>query len=198
MPLELMAANIYDPGGSAPVEYRCSVCQAAVGFLNDPAPPQFQERTYGGEQNDYPEERCAPSMRNKFIEDGNVAQEYESAVVAGGSLPAGPVITPLELPFGLVGVAYAHTINLSPAGTAPRTWNLLSGPVPPGLAFDAATGSFNGVPTTPGVYSMLVRVDDFFGLTDEETVSITIYAAPIKYNPFRGGVFSSAVVNKGL
>lgn len=197
MPLELMAANIYDPGGSAPVEYRCSVCQAAVGFLNDPAPPQFQERTYGGEQNDYPEERSSPSMRNKFIEDGNVAQEYESAVLGAGSLPAGPVITPLVLPFGLVGVPYSEPVALSPAGTAPRTWNLLSGSVP-GLTFNTSNGVFSGVPTTPGVYSLLVRVDDFFGLTDEETVSITIYAAPIKYNPFLGGVFNSGVVNKGL
>jgi hypothetical protein len=44
-------------------------------------------------------------------------------------------------------------------GTTPYTWSLSSGTLPAGLTLSAA-GVISGTPTTPGTYTITVKVTD--------------------------------------
>ncbi|MEO8848193.1 MAG: IPTL-CTERM sorting domain-containing protein [Casimicrobiaceae bacterium] len=58
-------------------------------------------------------------------------------------------------------------------GIPPYTFTLLSGQLPPGLAFDAQ-GNLVGVPTLPGVYTFTAQVVDSVGTKATRTYTITI------------------------
>lgn len=63
-------------------------------------------------------------------------------------------------------------------GKTPLTWAVVSGAVPTGLSLAAATGILSGTPTTPGTYTYSLRVTDAYGVTDTQSMSITVYATP--------------------
>jgi large repetitive protein len=63
---------------------------------------------------------------------------------------------PASLP---VGVAFSHQFT-STGGTAPVTWSVTNGSLPPGLTLSAG-GLLSGTPTTPGSYGPIgVSVTD--------------------------------------
>jgi hypothetical protein len=59
-------------------------------------------------------------------------------------------------------------------GTAPYTWSVVAGALPPGLALNATTGILAGTVNAPGTYSFMVQVADSLGATDSATKSITV------------------------
>ena len=67
-------------------------------------------------------------------------------------------ITTASLPSGTVGAAYDASLAAQ-GGTAPYTWSLASGSLPPGLALSAA-GVLSGTPSAAGTYSLNVAVKD--------------------------------------
>ena len=70
-------------------------------------------------------------------------------------------ITPTmtALPNGTAGILYSETISAS-GGTAPYTFSVASGSLPPGLFLNATTGEISGTPITMGIYSFEIRVKD--------------------------------------
>ncbi|WP_348263886.1 putative Ig domain-containing protein [Telmatobacter sp. DSM 110680] len=72
-------------------------------------------------------------------------------------------------PAGVVGQAYSTTI-VSAGGTAPLTTTVLSGTLPAGLTFNAATGVISGIPTTAGTSMFTLQ------LTDASSVPFTVTA----------------------
>lgn len=61
-----------------------------------------------------------------------------------------------------VGVPYSATCTAA-SGTAPYSWAIISGTLPPGLALGSTTGAsvtISGTPTAAGVYSYAVQVTD--------------------------------------
>ncbi len=68
------------------------------------------------------------------------------------------------LPNGKVGSPYAATIVTS-GGTAPYTWTLGSGTLPPGITIDQSKGILKGTPTTAGIYNFYVLTRDNAGDT---------------------------------
>jgi uncharacterized repeat protein (TIGR03803 family) len=96
----------------------------------------------------------------------------------GGSHGSGngsnaPVISTSSLPGGTVGSTYSAPLSAS-GGTAPFTWSISSGNLPPGLTLNANDGTISGTPTTSGQYSFVVKVSDANLLTGDATLSITI------------------------
>jgi hypothetical protein len=68
------------------------------------------------------------------------------------------ITTSSPLPGGTMHVHYADTLQAS-GGTAPYTWVLSTGSVPPGLTLKT-TGKIAGTPTVSGTYTFSVKVKD--------------------------------------
>lgn len=58
---------------------------------------------------------------------------------------------------GQVGVPFSAQIGVT-GGTAPYTFTLVAGSLPPGLTLDSATGIISGTPTTSGTYAYTIKV----------------------------------------
>jgi hypothetical protein len=80
-----------------------------------------------------------------------------------------PVITSAPPVDGAVGVAYSYVFTAS--GTAPISYALTAGELPPGLAL-TPDGLLSGTPTTPGTYSGVVTVTN--GTAPDAVMSFTI------------------------
>lgn len=93
----------------------------------------------------------------------------------------GPVaITTTSLANGALNVAYSQTLQ-AVGGTTPYTWSIFSGPLPPGLALDASTGTVSGTPSKGGVFNFTVQVTDSSApaQTDTKALSITVTTDPL-------------------
>ncbi|TDF95427.1 putative Ig domain-containing protein [Paenibacillus piri] len=78
-----------------------------------------------------------------------------------------------SLPSGKAGVAYtALTIETS-GGIGTRTYSLLGGSLPVGIAF-SSTGIFSGTPTTAGTYSFTLRVSDSQGASTSQSFTFVV------------------------
>jgi len=88
---------------------------------------------------------------------------YE-VIINPGSCPPGTIITlsPAGFPPAKPGVPYGQTITPS-GGTAPYTFGITSGALPPGLTLNTATGTVSGTPTTQGVFNFTLTVTDASG-----------------------------------
>ncbi|WP_326556718.1 DUF7927 domain-containing protein [Micromonospora sp. NBC_01796] len=88
-----------------------------------------------------------------------------------------PTLTFPAPPQGQVGIAYSVPFTVS-GGTAPFTWSIPAGSLPPGLTLNTATGLLSGTPTLGGNYSFTVRVVDAFAQVANRTVALGITASP--------------------
>lgn len=105
-----------------------------------------------------------------------------------GSSPSAPTPAPLviettsaSLPSGAVGADYFFTLAAS-GGTAPYTWALAQGSLPPGLSFDPARATLSGTPTS-GVsadpLTFTVTDSGHPAQTASATFALTIADAPL-------------------
>jgi hypothetical protein len=63
------------------------------------------------------------------------------------------------LPAGSVGASYLSGMEAS-GGTPPYVWSIVTGPLPPGLSMQPASGVISGIPTAPGNFSFTVAARD--------------------------------------
>ena len=73
-------------------------------------------------------------------------------------------INPATLPAAVVGRPYRQTVVAS-GGTAPYSYSITAGALPPGLTLNAATGVISGTPTSPGTAAFTVQARDVNGNT---------------------------------
>ena len=109
-------------------------------------------------------------------------------------------------PSGTLGTPYTTTIATT-GGTGTVSLSLLSGSVPPGLTFNAATGVISGTPTAIGTYHFTVRASDQsdipFSITASETIAVVTSGSPLTVvggNPPSGVVgtpYATALVASG-
>ena len=79
---------------------------------------------------------------------------------------------------GKVGSPYTALLSVS-GGTAPFTFSISAGALPPGLSLNSTTGAITGTPTASGTYTFTAMVKDAHGSTDTATCTITIAGSPI-------------------
>jgi hypothetical protein len=106
-------------------------------------------------------------------------QVYTLVIAAAPPPPPGcPALTvaPASLPGGTVAVAYSQSITAT-GGTAPYSFGVTAGIVPPGLTL-SPVGLLAGTPTTSGTSGFTVRATDANGCFAERFYSLVIAAAP--------------------
>jgi hypothetical protein len=81
------------------------------------------------------------------------------------------------LPGAEVGVTFNTTLTVS-GGTAPYTFSISWGELPPGLALSTKTGTISGQPTETGTYNFGVHVTDSSDLGTGQAFAITVAKAP--------------------
>ena len=87
-----------------------------------------------------------------------VTQTFTLTVLIFESDSNAPAVT-TNLPAGTVGSPYSNTID-EDGGTAPLTWSIAPGALPPGLSLGPNSGTVSGTPTAPGNYNFTVQVTD--------------------------------------
>jgi hypothetical protein len=139
------------------------------------------------------------------VADGSVPSLTASAILSLTVLEtAGSVqITTASLPGGTAGAAYSATLTAA-GGTAPYVWSLVSGPLPRGIALDAA-GTLSGTPSEPGSFTLLVAVTDAATPAGSSQRLLTMDVAPAPLtvttaslpNGIAGTSYSAAVAADG-
>ncbi|WP_373377784.1 putative Ig domain-containing protein [Cupriavidus nantongensis] len=97
---------------------------------------------------------------------------------------AAPTITlaPATLANPALGVAYSQSVTAS-GGTAPYTYSLAAGALPPGLTLNSSTGAIAGTTVAGGSYNFTVQATDNQGFTGSRAYSLAIGAPTIVINP---------------
>ena len=72
---------------------------------------------------------------------------------------------------------FQWTLSAS-GGTAPYTWSITSGSLPPGLSLDATNGYINGSPSTPGLFNFTLEATDSATTPDVATEPLSIEVQP--------------------
>ena len=93
----------------------------------------------------------------------------------GGQAPR-IALTPATLPDGAYGVAYHQAFSAS-GGTAPYTFVVVNGELPPGITLSTA-GQLNGVPSAGGIFTFTISVADAyavpFSVEQPYTITVTV------------------------
>jgi thermitase len=92
----------------------------------------------------------------------------------GGGSAGSPQVTTSLLPAASPGIPYSRALTAT-GGTAPYTWSLASGSLPPGLALQS-NGTIAGTTSARGLYRFTVRVTDAAALTGTRALSILVGA----------------------
>lgn len=106
--------------------------------------------------------------------------------IAGGYtlIIAAPTITlaPASLANPALGVAYSQSVAAS-GGSAPYTYSLAGGVLPPGLTLNSASGVISGTTTAGGTYNFSIQGRDNLGFTGTRAYTVTVGAPTIAVNP---------------
>src|SRR6476620_2567025 len=84
-------------------------------------------------------------------------------------------VSPAVLSNGTAGRSYSQTISAS-GGTAPYTFGVASGSVPPGTSM-GTDGALSGTPTQPGTYAFAVEATDARGCSATRSYSVDVTQA---------------------
>ena len=87
-------------------------------------------------------------------------------------------LTPASLPGGTLGAAYNQTVSAI-GGTAPYTFSVASGALPPGLTLDATTGALSGTLTASGTFALTLKATGQGGCFGTRAYIISIACATV-------------------
>lgn len=105
--------------------------------------------------------------------NGAVTLDSSSVAICPACNPI--TLSPSTLPNGTLGAAYSQTITAS-GGTAPYSFTLVSGSLPPGLSL-STSGALTGTPTSAGSFTFTVRATDSAGCFGSRVYTIVINPA---------------------
>ncbi|MBS1829070.1 MAG: putative Ig domain-containing protein [Acidobacteria bacterium] len=105
------------------------------------------------------------------VQDANNAAATKAySVVIGEGLT---ITTASPLPAASENVAYSQTLATA-GGTAPFSWSLSVGSLPPGLTLNTNSGVISGTPTTAGNYSFIVQVRDARQVSGQKAFTLLV------------------------
>jgi hypothetical protein len=140
------------------------------------------------------------ALYDRALTATEVASLYNASVA--GKTTSGPYfISVPPLPDAVMNQGYPQTL-VSARGTAPISYTVLGGSLPPGLTL-TSTGAFSGAPTGAGKFTFTARVTDSSGLFADQSYTISVFApvsAPsglIAWWRAETNALDSASTNKG-
>jgi uncharacterized protein (TIGR03437 family) len=107
--------------------------------------------------------------------NGDTAQRTLTLIVNSGEFN----VTTQLLPNAIVGSPYSAGVTAI-NGTAPYSFSIVSGTLPPGLTF-SNTGMFTGTPTLGGAYPIVVRVTDTTGAVIQRAYRFLIGSSALAF-----------------
>jgi uncharacterized protein YhjY with autotransporter beta-barrel domain len=116
----------------------------------------------------------AHNITASYAGDGNFSASQSSVLVQQVNA-ATLSLSPGNIPSGRVGQPYSATFSAA-GGTAPYSFSVASGALPPGLALGSGTGTMSGTPNSAGEFSFSIAVSDASGQT--ATLAYTLAIAP--------------------
>lgn len=90
-------------------------------------------------------------------------------------------VSPATLPNPAIATAYSQTVTAA-NGTAPYTYAITSGALPPGLTL-TSSGVLSGTPTAGGTFNFTITATDANSFTASRAYSVTIGAPTVTVNP---------------
>lgn len=117
--------------------------------------------------------------------------------------PATVTLPAASLPGGTVGVAYSSNVGPATGGTAPYSYAVTAGALPPGVSLATATGNLTGTPTAFGTFNFSVTATDSSTGTGPysgaRTYSVTVIdIAPIASASSATVAYNAAATNIAL
>ncbi|MBI3682288.1 MAG: putative Ig domain-containing protein [Acidobacteria bacterium] len=109
------------------------------------------------------------TVRVQDAAGGSATRQFTMTVLAS----AGFSIATTTIPNGVVGVPYSFTLAAQ-GGTAPLTWSVTGGQLPPGIGPITNTGQLTGTPTIAGSYNFTVQLTDAIRATTSRTFTMAI------------------------
>ena len=144
-----------------------------------------------------------PSMPGIFTFTAQATDGAKSAASAPFTITIAPpplTLTGLPLPNGIVGIQYPLQVLNSAGGTAPYTYTIGSGSLPPGLTL--ANGEISGTPTASGTNNFSLTLTDSstpaLSLTSSTQIVVTPAGTPDLLLSAASFSFSLAVGSAGL
>ena len=126
------------------------------------------------------------SVRDSAATPATASQAF--TIIAAGSL----AISTSSLPTAYLGSPYTSTLQVS-GGTAPYSWSVSSGSLPPGFSLSAA-GLLTGTPSTPGSYTFTVTVTDSTGQQASTAVTCSIATLAVTTTSLPAGVAGTSYI----
>src|ERR1051326_3909896 len=110
--------------------------------------------------------------------NGCAGSRLYNIIITGVGCPA-ITLSPTTLPPGIVATPYSQSVTAS-GGSAPYTYSIAAGALPPGLSLNPGTGLISGAPLQPGLFNVTIRATDSLGCIGSRayTIGVAALAAP--------------------